>query len=687
MRKMAGIAKVVRDDSLRPGAVDAYINWPGYHAFKVNPSRANLLICLALSALAPSLALPAPATSTDRVIVKWRDATSATRIDEDRVSALAERRGKRLASGRAIGGGMSVVKLDRERSGAELDALVADLRKDPAVELVVPDRRVKALAYVPNDPLFATSQWYLKSAQPSAIRADAAWDVTKGGSIPATSPVVVAVLDTGIRASHPDLVGKLVPGFDFVNLPAAAGDGDGWDADPSDEGDFMSAAELASGPFSGKKCGGGTDEEQPTDSSWHGTRVAGMIAANTDNGSGMAGTGFNIRVQPIRVLAKCGGFNSDVLAGMYWAAGLSPPLGLVNLGSGGVMPPTNATPAQIINMSLGSSDACDAMYTTAVADITAHGVLIVASAGNDGTDVGSPANCPGVMAVAGVRHIGTKVGFSDLGAAVSISAPAGNCVNTAPGSPCLFSLDTTTNAGKTTPGANTYTDQLDPNVGTSFASPLAAGVAGLMKAVNPSLTPAALIARVKSSARPFPTTSDSPNIPTCHVPAGTSDKQETECICTTQVCGAGLLFASGAVNEALRPVALAQVTGTLRAGNTVTLDGSKSGVATGRTGTYQWTVVSATLGATAPTIVNALQSVASVPVQANGTVVLRLTVTDNLGATDTADVSIAMAAATTTGTTTTAPPPSASTGGGGAYSWLLMLMSALLLARRRAFAR
>jgi serine protease len=641
--------------------------------------RKRLLELLVLVSLAPGLAFSAPATTTDRLIVKWRDAISATRIDDDRVAALAERRGKRLTAGRVIGGGMSVVKLDHERTGAELDAVIADLRNDPAVELVVPDRRVKALAYTPNDPLFTTGQWYLKSTQPSAIRADAAWDATKGGST--TSSVIVAVLDTGVRFNHPDLAGKLVAGYDFVNLPAAAGDNDGWDADASDEGDFISAAELASGPFSGHKCGGGTNEDQPTNSTWHGTRVAGMIAANTDNGTGIAGTGFNIRVQPVRVLAKCGGFNSDVLAGMYWAAGMSPPPALL---AGGVVPPVNATPAQVINMSLGSADACDAMYTTAVADITEHGVLIVASAGNDGTEVGSPANCPGVMAVAGVRHVGTKVGFSDLGAAVAIAAPAGNCVNTTPGSPCLFSLDTTTNTGLTTPGANSYTDQFDSNVGTSFASPLAAGVAGLMKSVNPALGPAALIARMKSSARPFPTTSDNAGVPACHLPASATDVQNSECICSTQVCGAGLLFASGAVNEALRPIALAQVTGTLRAGNSVTLDGSKSGVATGRTGSYQWTVVSATSGASAPSISNATQSVASVAVQANGTVVLRLTVSDNLGATDTADVSIVMAAASSGGTVTTSPPPSSSTGGGGEYSWLLMLLSgAVLLTRRR----
>jgi hypothetical protein len=118
----------------------------------------------------------------------------------------------------------------------------------------------------------------------------------------------------------------------------------------------------------------------------------------------------------------------------------------------------------------------------------------------------------------------------------------------------------------------------------------------------------------------------------------------------------------------------------------VTLDGSMSGVATGRTGTYQWSVVTATSGASVPTLTNATQSVASVPVQVNGTVVLRLTVSDNLGASDTADVSIVMAAASSGGTSTTAPPPSASTGGGGVYSSLLLLLTgAMLIARRRRY--
>lgn len=657
----------------------------------------KLLKCL-FPALTMLAALPVMAATTqppgsarddepaDRVIVKWRDVDPGSPVDESHVRGLAGRVSQKLVAGHSIGGRMSVVRLDRARSGAELRTMLAALRADPAVEDVMPDRRVKALAYTPNDPLYA-GQWYLKSAQPAAIRAESAWDITRGGATPDSSPVIVAVIDTGVRMDHPDLVGKVIPGYDFVSTVDMAGDGDGWDADPSDPGDFLTAQDLTKDTFKNGKCGGGTNYDQPTSSSWHGTRVTGMIAANTDNAVGIAGTGFNIRVLAVRALGKCGGFDSDVLAAMYWAAGLSPPAPLLldpNI-------PLNTHPAQVINMSLGSSGSCSSLYATAVSDITSHGVLIVASAGNDGTDVGEPANCPGVLAVAGLRHAGTKVGYSDLGTTVGISAPAGNCVNTT-GGPCVYSLDTTTNDGATTPGNNIYTDKtLRPSYGTSFASPQAAGTAGLMKAANPGLTPAKLIARIQSSARTFPTVSDtSPQPAVCQLPANATAPQLAECICTTQVCGAGMLDASGAVAEAERPIALAQVNGVVGTGRTLTLDGSQSTAATGigrSVASYAWTLVSVNGGAGTPSIQNAMQSVASVLSPTQGNLVLRLTVTDNMGAIDTADVTITAASGGAT-TTSSSPPPSmgGSSGGGGSLSLSLLLLVAvmtLLRLRRR----
>ena len=235
----------------------------------------------------------------------------------------------------------------------------------------------------------------------------------------------------------------------------------------------------------------------------------------------------------VRALGKAGLLRRA--AAMYWSAGLAIPPPLIE------SPPiVNAHPAQVINMSLGGTGPCSATYAEAVRNITAHGVLVVVSAGNDGKAVDSPANCAGAVGVGGLRHIGTKVGYSNLGSEVAISAPAGNC----PGTPlaCEFALNTTTNAGSQGPTTSTYTDTTNSNsnVGTSFSSPLVAATAGLMKSVNSRLTPALLTARLRASARPFPTTSTTrPTPPACVSPSVTA-LQEAECICNTQVCGAGM---------------------------------------------------------------------------------------------------------------------------------------------------
>lgn len=636
----------------------------------------RLLALLAL-ALAPCIGYTASAApeSYDRLIIKWRNAPQDALAEARKERGLGERMGQTLARTQRIGGRLAVLQLDRTLSGAELNATLASLRADPEIEFVEPDRRVHAHAFAPSDPLFA-GQWYLQSVQPAAIRADTAWDTTHGAAT-----VVVAVVDTGVRFEHPDLAGKLLPGYDFVSGEsntsfAVANDNNGWDPDPSDPGDFLTATDLANPPFRGEDCGGGPNLDQPTGSSWHGTRVSGMIAANTDNALGIAGAGFNVRILPVRVLGKCGGNNSDVIAGMYWAAGmLVPPSYLLDPNL-----PANPNPAQVINMSLGGVGPCDAAYRTAVQDITDHGVLVVVSAGNEGGAVAAPANCAGALGVAGIRHIGTKVGFSDLGPEIGIAAPGGNCVNITAGSPCLFSLDTTSNSGTQGPASSIYTDQINSNLGTSFAAPQVAGAAGLMKAVNPALTPALLIARLRATARSFPTTSDSiPAPPVCQSPS-VNPIQDSECICTTAVCGAGMLDAGAAVIAALRPAALAKATGVVGIGKTLTLDGSQSGAAVGRAPlTYSWTVLNAVGGAATPLIQSANQAIATVESPVSGSYTLRLTVTDNVGATDAADVTVT--AAPGGGSGSTSPPPATGNSGGGTAPGLLVLLAALSLVR------
>ena len=272
----------------------------------------------------------------------------------------------------------------------------------------------------------------------------------------------------------------------------------------------------------------------------------------------------------------------------------------------------------------------------------AAGVTVVISAGNEGGPVDSPANCAGVAGIAGLRNAGTKVGFSSLGPEVALASPGGNCVNAS--GACLFSIDTTINNGTTTPGTNGYTDQMNPNLGTSFSAPIVAGIAGLMTSVNANLKPAQVIARLKEGAKAFPVSSDA-TVLACHVPASASDLQTVECNCTTSTCGAGMANAPGALKAALRPIAAVTVPATVSAGQNVTLGGTGSAAACGHSVvSYAWTNVG---NATNP-IQNANTSTAIVVAPATGSFTVRLTVTDDAGKTDTADVVVSATSATTT---------------------------------------
>ena len=556
-------------------------------------------------------------TGVQALIVKFRqdsststaagkaDPLAAASAHKLRASTAVHRAGLVLADSREIAGGMQAIKVRTTSSRDTLGTTLVRLRADPTVEYAEPDYRRRVHA-VPNDPIFQSSQWHLKNdpGTPSAIDAVGAWDVTQGAD-----DLVVAVIDTGVRFDHPDLKratvgGRLLVGYDFISDVGRANDGNGRDADASDPGDSC----------------------QDSDSSWHGTRVSGIVGALTDNATGVAGITWRGRILPVRGIGNCDGTDSDLIHAMLWSAGV-PVSGV----------PPNLTHAKVINMSFGSQGSCPASWRDAISQVVARGTLLVVSAGNEGGPVNSPANCPGVAGVAGIRHAGTKVGFSSLGREIALSAPGGNCVNQT--GPCLYSIDTTTNAGTTSPGANTYTDQNHFNVGTSFSAPIVAGIAALMAAVNARLDPAELIRRLQAGAEPFPRSSD-PAVTDCHVPTGANDLQDSECNCTTATCGAGMANARGAVVEALRPVAVATASpSTAATGQTVSLDGSASAASTGRSiVAYAWTVV--TSSGPAPVIANANTPTASFTTTDTGALTLRLTVTDDQGAQDSADVSV-----------------------------------------------
>ena len=343
-----------------------------------------------------------------------------------------------------------------------LDDMAQRLQIDSAVQYADAVRRVFPTR-VPNDPLYA-QQWALSGATGS-VNAPAAWDLQIG-----SAGVTVAVIDTGITV-HPDLAGRILPGYDFISDPLMANDGGGRDADPSDPGDATGDNECGDG-FPG----------QP--SFFHGTFVSGLIAADTDNGEGIAGLDWNARILPVRGLGKCGGTIDDILDGVLWAAGV-PVAGV----------PPNPNPARVINMSLGGFGSCPQSFQDAVNAAMAQGTVVVVSAGNASEDANnfSPANCSGVITVGASTRQGDITSYSNFGKRIDLSAPGGD------GEVADLILSTG-NDGATAPGNPDY----EFAAGTSFSAPYVSATASLMIARNANLTPGRIHDIITGTARSFP---------------------------------------------------------------------------------------------------------------------------------------------------------------------------------------
>ena len=605
-----------------------------------------------------------PAAAAQPLIIKLRAGSAATAAvlpqgARERIAALASRSGVRLVAHRPITALIHAVRVETVM-GESLTATLARLRADPEVEYAVPDQR-RYIHAAPNDPLYP-QQWYLQTAAatPSAVDALDAWATTTG-----SATLVIADIDTGVRPDHPDLASRLLAGYCFISDPFVANGGACPGPGAADPGDWITSSDITNNPGECSKATAGP-------SSWHGTRVAGILGAETNNGVGVAGLAWGPQILPVRALGKCGGLDSDIIAGMLWAGGITV--------SGA---PDNPNPAKIINMSIGGTGSCPSSYIEAIGQLAAAGVLVVVSAGNEGGPVDAPANCPGVAGVAGLRQAGTKVGYSSLGPELALGAPAGNCGDsfTTAESACVYSMTTTTNLSVMSPTTpdNDYTglyycdsttgsfpgctissgQYRDYNIGTSFSAPVVSGIAALMSSVNSNLNSCQLIARLKEGSLPFPQTSldatgAQPQM--CHVPAGANDVQNSECICTRddQTCGAGMANAPGALTAALRPIAAIAVPASVTAGQSVTLDGSGSGAANGHTvAGYQWSPVS---GGLMLSITAGATSRASVTAPSCGVATVALTVTDDAGHADTANVVI------TPGSATTAAPAAAGQG-------------------------
>ena len=468
------------------------------------------------------------------LIVKLKDAPSHERMAALSASSLREaetgRVRRTLASARMseartrpVGRDALHLDLGRRLPVAEAQALAERLRSQPDVEWVELNEREHLLA-VPNDTYYPyvapddTGQWWLRPAGETAGNWPASWGApgVEGawGIETGRASAIVAVLDTG-TTNHSDINSHFLLGYDFVSEVQFANDGNGRDTDPSDPGDWVSSAEAndsdPNNPFFG--CA--------TQSSWHGTSVSGVIAALTNNTTGVAGVNWNGRVLPVRVAGKCGATVEDIVDGMRWAAGLH----VDNV-------PDNTNPARIINISFGGSAACGNLYQTTINELAGMGVVVVAAAGNEAGSLSRPASCSGVVAVAALARDGLKASYSNFGAGVTVSTLGGD-------SGVDDGVLTLSNTGTESPDAEWYANEF----GTSFSAPIVSGVISLMLSANPNLTVPQIIAGLRSTARPHVTS----NLPVC------SSTNSGACKCTTSTCGAGILDAEGAVRYAAAP--------------------------------------------------------------------------------------------------------------------------------------
>ncbi|MDQ0958389.1 serine protease [Streptomyces sp. B4I13] len=409
----------------------------------------------------------APGAPAERLIVGYKsgvaEATSNPAAEAD-AAAKGKEAGEDVDFQRRLGTGAALVDLGEDLTKTDVADVVARYKADPQVAYVVPDRLNKPQAVDPNDTEY-TKQWDLFEST-AGMNVPGAWGTSTG------SGVTVAVIDTGYVA-HSDLAANIVGGYDFVSDTAVSVDGDGRDSNPADPGDWYNANE----------CGAGIPAST---SSWHGTHVAGTIAAVANNGKGVAGIAYGAKISPLRVLGKCGGYDSDIIDAITWASG-----GTVS----GV--PANSNVAKVINMSLGGDGACSSATQSAITGAVNRGTTVVVAAGNESDNVANhnPGNCNNVISVAATNRSGAKASYSNFGSLVDISAPGGQTsTGTANG------ILSTLNSGTKTPSSESYAYYQ----GTSMATPHIAGLVALMKSANPALTPAQIETAIKNNARALP---------------------------------------------------------------------------------------------------------------------------------------------------------------------------------------
>ena len=325
---------------------------------------------------------------------------------------------------------------------------------NPSVEYASPNYRVHPTA-TPNDTHYSY-QWHYP-----LINLPQAWDITTGTR--AGNPVIVAVIDTGVVTGFSELKDQLVPGYDFISDPSMSRDGNGIDNNPDDVGDSSNRGQ----------------------SSWHGTHVAGTVAADSNNNAGVTGVAWNAKIMPIRALGEGGGTTYDILQSILFAAGLP---------NDSLTVP--AQKADIINMSLGGSQFVAASQD-AIQQARNAGVIVVAAAGNENTSAPSyPASYPGVISVSAMDLNRDRAPYSNYGSNIDVGAPGGNIhvdLNGDQYSDGVLSIVADDTSGTRNEVFSFYN-------GTSMAAPHVAGVIALMRAVHPDITPSQVDALLSDGA-------------------------------------------------------------------------------------------------------------------------------------------------------------------------------------------
>ncbi|MEA3084585.1 MAG: serine protease [Paraburkholderia sp.] len=402
------------------------------------------------TALKMNMTSLSPDASSDRFIVKYkagtaeRGAASAVQSKLDRLANAFPSKARHM---RRMGTGADVLTTERKLTAKETRAFMRAIASDPDVDYVEPDTEMST-TMVPTDPEYFR-QWSLasnlKPATPyPGIRAESAWDMANG------SGSVIALVDNGVT-SHADLDANILPGYDFT---------------------------------ANNRGGNGSNPGITTETcsvQWHGTHVAGIMAAQANNGLGIAGIASAAKVVPVRVMNGCGkGYTSDIADGIVWAAGGSIP---------GV--PANAHPARVINVSLGGNGICETTFQNAIDYAVSQGAVVTAAAGNDQTSATNfePANCRNVINVGGSNRYGARWIGSNFGASVDLAAPAD-------------SIWSTYNSGTMAPRAEAYAFMN----GTSMATPMVSAVIALAQSVAPTpLSAAEMRTLLAQNAQPFPT--------------------------------------------------------------------------------------------------------------------------------------------------------------------------------------